>query len=328
MMNSIFLFNLVLSTALVTLAQPRFDRPPSLPMDFPPNLLQQCQTLYRSLMQMNAIPAWNLTDANCCSTYKNDDGGANPWPWGTTIGADKPSIGCSLYNGSPSIDSIVVTTSPGCTGKFLDTRGLPQLKWLAITDCDLSTQSIPWDTFASYNPQLKIIFLSGLKLVGPLTPSVALLKNLEVLDLTNNFLSGSFPAELGNMISLKRLHLTGNLLSGYLPASLAQLVNLASLKLDSNHFMSPIPSLAAMSQLFACNLFIPSCRSTYEEWPVACLGNGSAPICGFAEPDPNAPIENAPAGLNIGFIVMAALGASLLAALIVGVFSIICFVNR
>ena len=60
--------------------------------------------------------------------------------------------------------------------------------------------------------------------------------------LTFNDLSGSLPAELGNLASLTTLRLYSNELSGPIPAELGNLANLEGLDLNGNELTGPIPA--------------------------------------------------------------------------------------
>lgn len=61
------------------------------------------------------------------------------------------------------------------------------------------------------------------------------------LDLYNNHLSGSIPAELGNLTHLQYLWLDSNQLTGPIPAQLGGIQTLQYLWLDSNQLTGPIP---------------------------------------------------------------------------------------
>ena len=62
------------------------------------------------------------------------------------------------------------------------------------------------------------------------------------LDLSDNSLDGSIPAELGNLSSLQRLRLNSNSLSGSIPSELGDLSSLERLVLSGNSLSGDIPS--------------------------------------------------------------------------------------
>ena len=62
------------------------------------------------------------------------------------------------------------------------------------------------------------------------------------LDLNNNNLRGSIPAELGNLASLENLWLDSNSLRGSIPAELGNLANLKDLRLHDTRLSGAIPS--------------------------------------------------------------------------------------
>jgi len=61
------------------------------------------------------------------------------------------------------------------------------------------------------------------------------------LELDDNALSGTVPAELGSLPELKRLDLPDNRLTGPIPVDLGNLTNLTNLELDDNELTGPIP---------------------------------------------------------------------------------------
>ncbi|MDE2963436.1 MAG: hypothetical protein OXU26_05965, partial [Acidobacteriota bacterium] len=62
------------------------------------------------------------------------------------------------------------------------------------------------------------------------------------LDLNDNQLTGSIPAELGNLVNLRFLVLDYNQLTGAIPAELGDLANLQNLWLANNQLTGSIPS--------------------------------------------------------------------------------------
>lgn len=85
------------------------------------------------------------------------------------------------------------------------------------------------------------LVLIGRDLTGVISPALANLSFLAVLDLSNNFLTGPIPAELGVLSRLKQLSLAANLLQGSIPPELGFLPKLVYLELNGNQFSGPIP---------------------------------------------------------------------------------------
>ncbi|KAJ0988589.1 hypothetical protein J5N97_006945 [Dioscorea zingiberensis] len=127
-------------------------------------------------------------------------------------------------------------------------------------------------------PKLSVVDFSLNKLTGPILPSFFSLKSLthlnlsgnqftetlplqslhsaeletlssstssqlEILDLSNNSLSGTLPPEVGNFKRLKLLNLGKNSLSGELPDEINKLTGLEYLDLSNNHFNGDIPEM-------------------------------------------------------------------------------------
>ena len=87
-------------------------------------------------------------------------------------------------------------------------------------------------------------------LSGSIPAELGNLTNLQVLDLVANELSGSIPAKLGNLTNLRGLGLAGNALSGSIPAELGNLTNLTQLILQFNALSGSIPAeLGSLSNL-------------------------------------------------------------------------------
>ena len=63
-----------------------------------------------------------------------------------------------------------------------------------------------------------------------------------VLYVDNNNLSGTLPAELGDLTRLETLDLDGNRISGPIPTEIGNLTNLTVLSLDHNRLSGPIPN--------------------------------------------------------------------------------------
>ncbi|CAM9210446.1 unnamed protein product, partial [Ectocarpus sp. 4 AP-2014] len=84
---------------------------------------------------------------------------------------------------------------------------------------------------------------------GTLDPLFAL-RNIEVIDLSSNVLSGSIAEAIGSLSTLKQLFLTENRLTGSIPGSLSSLGELSVLCLDDNALSGALsPGIGSMSKL-------------------------------------------------------------------------------
>jgi hypothetical protein len=79
-----------------------------------------------------------------------------------------------------------------------------------------------------------------------LPPEMAQLTNLEILDLSDNALSGSVPAQLGDLISLRRLDLSNNFFENQLPIALSRLQMLEDLDISFNWYVHLTISLFSL----------------------------------------------------------------------------------
>ncbi|EFJ18305.1 hypothetical protein SELMODRAFT_233530 [Selaginella moellendorffii] len=98
-----------------------------------------------------------------------------------------------------------------------------------------------WPGIACRHGRVRALNLSRLGLEGVISPQIAALRHLAVLDLQTNNLSGSIPSELGNCTSLQGLFLASNLLTGAIPHSLGNLHRLRGLHLHENLLHGSIP---------------------------------------------------------------------------------------
>ncbi len=82
------------------------------------------------------------------------------------------------------------------------------------------------------------------------------------INLDNNNLVGTVPAELGNLLSLSYLSLTNNQLSGSIPEELSGAISLTTLRLQGNQLSGQIPASLAtlnLSILNVANNFLSGC---------------------------------------------------------------------
>ncbi|KAG6424065.1 hypothetical protein SASPL_114477 [Salvia splendens] len=112
----------------------------------------------------------------------------------------------------------------------------------ALESLDLNTNhlsgGIPGSLFLLKN--LTIMFLYNNRLSGPLPQSVEAPK-LKILDVSNNTLNGTIPFEFWKLTSLTGLALNFNQLSGEVPASIARLPQIVDIKLFTNNLSGVLP---------------------------------------------------------------------------------------
>ncbi len=105
----------------------------------------------------------------------------------------------------------------------------------AGTECDW------YGVGCSYGSVSRIV-LDDNSLSGSIPAELGNLTNLTGLSLAYNSLTGSIPAELGNLTNLTSLSLNNNSLTGSIPAELGNLTNLTYLFLDNNSLTGSIPA--------------------------------------------------------------------------------------
>ena len=91
--------------------------------------------------------------------------------------------------------------------------------------------------------RVKSLQLKDNNLVGSIPAELGQLTKLETLRLSNNQLTGSIPAELGQLKNLKLLGLDFNQLTGSIPTELGQLTKLERILLGGNQLTGCIPNI-------------------------------------------------------------------------------------
>ncbi|CAI5964361.1 unnamed protein product [Closterium sp. NIES-64] len=99
-----------------------------------------------------------------------------------------------------------------------------------------------WDSNsdACANPPFKVLNLCCNN-IGGVIPDLGRMSNLLAIDLSNNILSDTIPASLGDLPQLKFLELNNNQLSGEIPASIGNLKRLKSISLAHNQLQGRVP---------------------------------------------------------------------------------------
>ena len=106
------------------------------------------------------------------------------------------------------------------------------------------------------------------QLQGSIPAELGNLANLQILDLWINQLEGDIPIELGNLSNLEYLGLSYNHLSGGIPPELANLTNLEQLYLNDNQLTGNIPSelfdLPYLLEQQLCHNYLDAADSGWE----------------------------------------------------------------
>jgi len=86
------------------------------------------------------------------------------------------------------------------------------------------------------------IYLPGYNLSGTIPAEIGNLVGLAVLSFTDNVISGPLPPEIGNLTGLVSLELNLNNISGTIPAEIGNCTELLNLYLSSNVLSGTIPA--------------------------------------------------------------------------------------
>ncbi|KAF8023159.1 hypothetical protein BT93_F0607 [Corymbia citriodora subsp. variegata] len=92
-----------------------------------------------------------------------------------------------------------------------------------------------------FSKNLTILQVGQNLISGVIPREIGNLVNMQRLDMQDNLLSGPIPSDLGNLSNLAKVFLSGNNLSGIIPSSLQNLQSLLILNLASNNFEGSIP---------------------------------------------------------------------------------------
>ncbi|KAL4618398.1 hypothetical protein ACB092_06G007000 [Castanea dentata] len=102
---------------------------------------------------------------------------------------------------------------------------------------------------------VNIIDLSNNNLSGEIPKEVASLQGLQSLNLSFNILTGRIPENIGDMRSIESIDFSINQLSGQIPQSMSSLTFLNHLNLSNNNLIGRIPSSTQLQSLSTSSFF-------------------------------------------------------------------------
>ncbi|KAL4618402.1 hypothetical protein ACB092_06G007400 [Castanea dentata] len=102
---------------------------------------------------------------------------------------------------------------------------------------------------------VNIIDLSNNNLSGEIPKEVASLQGLQSLNLSFNILTGRIPENIGDMRSIESIDFSINQLSGQIPQSMSSLTFLSHLNLSNNNLIGRIPSSTQLQSLSTSSFF-------------------------------------------------------------------------
>lgn len=152
------------------------------------------------------------------------------------------SIANNMFTGNvPSLASMRHLENLGLFENNLGYRDVDDLNFLSsLVNCtNLSAISISDNNFGGLLPEYISNFSTKLRTIG----------------FGRNYIHGTIPTEIGNLIQLEALGLESNQLTGFIPSSLGKLKKLNDLFLNMNKLSGTIPhSFGNLSALGRCNL--------------------------------------------------------------------------
>ncbi|XP_075497038.1 LRR receptor-like serine/threonine-protein kinase GHR1 [Primulina tabacum] len=131
------------------------------------------------------------------------------------------------FNGCPASWNGVMCNGGNVAAVVLDNVGL-------TADTDLGV-------FTNLSMLVKLS-ISNNSISGTLPARLGDFKNLEYLDISDNLFFSSLPPEIGKMGSVRNLSLAGNNFSGSIPDSISGLSSILSLDMSRNSLSGPLPS--------------------------------------------------------------------------------------
>lgn len=170
-----------------------------------------------------------------------------PAPTGTpTVTPTAPVITCKVITQIPTVECEALAAF------YASTNGAG---WGISSGWFVTDQPCSWYGVTCLNGNTVELQMAGNKLSGSLPAQLGNLSKLKQLLLDHNQITGSIPQEVGNLISLTNLDLSFNQFSDVIPAKLGGLANLTLLYLDGNQLSGLLPQdMCKLANLHALRL--------------------------------------------------------------------------
>lgn len=217
----------------------------------------------------NSIPAtiFNLSSVTELDASYNDIEGSLPMNLGInlpnlqTIGLGYNRLTGPIPGSLANVSSLVNIFVPRneFTGKLPVLGNMPSLHRIVVSLNRLGNGESDDKSFFSSlinATSLEELSVDGNNLEGVLPESIGNFSTiLKRLNLAENFMFGSIPTGLGNLIQLETINLGGNQFSGNIPSSIGDLLKLKVLNISDNNLLGNIPSsVGNLSMLITFNL--------------------------------------------------------------------------
>jgi len=125
---------------------------------------------------------------------------------------------------------------------------LPNLQYFYCNDCFLNGN---WSFLEGVtSPIVELWIDANVNITGTIPADVGNLTTLESLSIAYNSLTGYMPTTFDGLTNLKQFWAYGNLLSGEIPTTLGELTKLSIVQLEGNSFVGSMPELVCQNTVF------------------------------------------------------------------------------
>ena len=160
-----------------------------------------------------------------------------------TVGTEAPPRSAPSTGASGASDDTPVTPAAERAALVAFYNATGGANWTRSTNWDSTAPVADWyGVGIDDSGSVTAMYFYNNNLSGSIPAQVGDLMSLTSLDLNLNELSGPIPARVWDLRGLTRLHLGNNALSGSLPAAIANLASLTYLHVGGNQLSGPIPA--------------------------------------------------------------------------------------